>query len=334
MVLRFLNVVFGLMVLFFGPQAYAAETSKTEKKKVTVVITQYVAHAALDAVRDGAMEIIKDCTKDNFEVTFALTNASANIIVARQIAQKHASEEPDVIVAISTLSAQSVLNAVRGRTPIVFGAITDPKAAQIVGKNITGVTDKPPFKDQLLFVQELMPDLKKIAVLYNPGEDNSRAAVAELKEIMKELNLQLIDIAVSKSTDIPQGVAKATQEAEAIFIANDNLVASSFESLVRAANAQKIPVFASDIMLVKRGALGMRGIDYYQTGQQAGMQVCQILEGVDIQDIPVGHPADLKLYLNEKAAGIVGISFSQELLKEADKVIPLQEEKKVNSRKE
>lgn len=329
MSLTFLKVLLGVYLFFVGSQTYAAKLQEIQKKKVDIVVTQYVSHAALDAVREGALEIIRDCTKDKFEVTFHLTNASANIVMARQIAQKHASEEPDVIVAISTLSAQSILNAVRGRTPVVFGAITDPKSAQIVGKNITGVTDKPPFKDQLLFVKELMPDLKTIAVLYNPGEDNSRAAIAELKEIMKELNLELIDIAVSKSTDIPQGVAKATQDAGAIFIANDNLVASSFEPLVRAANAKKIPVFASDIMLVKRGALGMRGIDYYQTGQQVGMQVCQILEGVNVQDIPVSPPTDLKLYLNKKAASVIGLSFTPHMLKAADKIIPLQKEKKL-----
>ncbi len=326
MLSRFLTICVGLMVGSFNAQANDASPKHLPKKDVDVVITQYVSHGALDAVREGAMEIIKDCTKEVFNVSFHLTNASANTIVARQIAQKHASEEPDVIVAISTLSAQSVLNAVRGKTPIVFGAITDPQAAKVVGKNVTGVTDKPPFKDQLLFVQELMPHLKNIAVIYNPGEDNSRAAVAELQKITKELGLKLIDVAVSKSTDIPQGVTKATQEAEAIFIANDNLVASSFESLVRTANARKIPVFASDIMLVSRGALGMRGIDYYQTGQQAGMQVCQILKGTVVGDIPVSNPSDLKLHLNEKAARIVGVSFPPELLKVADKIISEQPE--------
>ena len=304
-------------------QLSASSPAPSLKKNVRVVMTQYVSHAALDAVREGALEIIKDCTKEDFNVSFTLTNASANTIMARQIAQKHASESPDVIVAISTLSAQSVLKAVRGRIPLVFGAITNPNAAQITGDNVTGVTDKPPFKDQLLFVKELMPQVKTIAVLYNPGEDNSRAAVAELEDIMKDLGLTLRAIAVSKSTDIPQAVAKATQDAEALFIANDNLVASSFESLVRVANNQKIPVFASDIMLVKRGALGMRGIDYYQTGQQAGMQVCQILRGVSVKDIPVSHPSDLKLYLNEKAAAIVGITFPSEMRKNAHMVIEL-----------
>ncbi|MDP4840189.1 MAG: ABC transporter substrate-binding protein [Alphaproteobacteria bacterium] len=294
---------------------------KVPLKNVSIVITQYVSHAALDAVRDGAMDRLKDCTKDKFNIVFNLTNASANLLVARQIAQKHASEEPDVIIAISTLSAQSVLSAVRGRVPLIFGAITDPKAAQISGKNVTGVTDKPPFREQILFIQELVPSLKDLAVLYNPGEDNSRYAVAELREILRELDLNLVTVAVTKSTDLPQAVRKVTETAQAIFIANDNLIASSFESLIKITNSKKIPVFTSDIMLVERGAVGMRGIDYYNIGQQAGSQACQILEGIPLEDIPVSHPNSLKLYLNQEAATITGISFSKTLLKEADKVV-------------
>ncbi|HBN22699.1 MAG TPA: ABC transporter permease [Holosporales bacterium] len=321
--LRLLTILCLFGTIFHSmSQAAPGETSpKVPLKNVSIVITQYVSHAALDAVRNGAMDRLEEYAKDKFNIVFNLTNASANLLVARQIAQKHASEAPDVIIAISTLSAQSVLSAVRGRVPLIFGAITDPEAAQITGDNVTGVTDKPPFKDQILFIQKLLPSLKNLAILYNPGEDNSRSAVAELTEILKELDLNLIAIAVTKSTDLPQAVRKATENAQAIFIANDNLIASSFESLIKIANAKKIPVFTSDIMLVERGAVGMRGIDYYSIGQQAGSQAYQILEGVPLEDIPVSHPKSLKLYLNQDAATITGISFSKALLKEADKVV-------------
>lgn len=318
---RLLTLLCFINILFTPLTLQATPAHKAPVKNVSIVITQYTSHAALDAVRDGAMDRIKDCTKGKFHVVFNLSNASSNLLVARQIAQKHASQEPDVIIAISTLSAQSVLSAVRGRIPLIFGAITDPKAAQIIGKNITGVTDKPPFKDQILFIKNLLPNLKSLAILYNPGEDNSRSALTELTAILQDLDITLIAVAVTKSTDIPQAVSKATEKAQAIFIANDNLIASSFESLIKVTNAKKIPVFTSDIMLVERGAVGMRGIDYYSIGQQTGLQACQILEGIALENIPVTHPNTLKLYLNQQAAHITGITFSDDLLKEADKVV-------------
>lgn len=114
-VFRFLTFIFSVSLL-----PWTAQASEKSLKKVSIVITQFVSHGALDAVRDGAMESIQACAKGKFDVEFDLTNASSNTIIARQIAQKHASDQPDVIVAISTLSAQSVLSAVKGRIPLVF----------------------------------------------------------------------------------------------------------------------------------------------------------------------------------------------------------------------
>ena len=322
--------------LTYGENAYSEESSQpttvTESstdeplptkplEKVNVVITQFVSHKALNDVRDGAIDIIKDCTKSKFDVNFSFSNASGNALVARQIAQKHVSERPDVVVAISTLSAQSMIGASRGSIPIVFGAVTDPKAAQIQGNNVTGVTDKAPFKDQILFIKSLLPHMKSIAVLYNPGEDNSRAALEALDEICRELSLTLRPAAVTKVVEISQAVNRLRGQADAIFIANDNLVASGFESLVLSAIKEQIPVFASDVMLVHRGAVAMRGIDYFQTGQQAGMQVCSILDQKPVKDIPVENPAVLKLIVNAESAKAFNIVIPETIIQEADEVI-------------
>lgn len=315
------RVVLLLSLLGMGQVFVLTAAEAVEKKKVTVAITQFVSHGALDAVREGAVETLNVCAKDRFDITYDLTNASGNTLVASQIARKIASENPTVVLSISTLSTQGVLGAVRGKIPVVFGAITDPVAAQIGGPHVTGVTDKPPFKDQLVFVKEVLPSVKTLVVLYNPGEDNSRNSLDLLQKIGADLNISITGIGVSKASDIPQAVLKIAGTVDGIFIANDNLVASSFESLIKVANGKKIPVFASDIMLVDRGALGMRGIDYKQTGQEAGRQLCAILSGKSPKDIPVVNPQDLQLVLNEKAAKLLNIHFSKELLSKAYRVV-------------
>ncbi len=331
--MKLLQVIFSIAAIMSwvsGP-LYAETTSKDMTpsvankplKKVQVVLTQFVSHKALNDVRDGAVEIIEDCTKDEFDVQFQFSNASGNVLVARQIALTHSSQNPDVIVAISTLSAQSVIRAARGQIPVVFGAVTDPKVAQIVGDNVTGVTDRPPFKQQVAFLKEMMPDLTSVAILYNPGEDNSRAALAALKGVFAEANIDLVAIGVTKAVEIKQAVHKAKGTSQAIFIANDNLIASGFESLIIAAQQDQIPVFASDVMLVHRGAVAMRGIDYFQSGQQVGLQVCSILKGVAPKDVPTKKPADLKLIVNEQAAREFGVTIPDLIKEEADVVIPL-----------
>ncbi|MDK7179045.1 ABC transporter substrate binding protein, partial [Micrococcus luteus] len=77
-----------------------------------------------------------------------------NTGTAAQIARQYVGENPDVIVAIGTPSAQAVVAATKS-IPVVFGAITDPIAAQLVkergpsGTNVTGMSDELPLESSI-----------------------------------------------------------------------------------------------------------------------------------------------------------------------------------------
>lgn len=316
------------MIRFFGILLVAILFSNCSQAGKYVAVTQIVSHPALNAVRDGVLTTIEQCSSAH-DVKVAITDANGNITVASQIAQQLLSENPDVIVAISTPSAQTVVKAFRGKNPIVFAAVTDPVHAKLVdvrepGKNlVTGVTDLPPFKEQLDFIKKLLPTLKKLGILYNAGEDNSRASVAMIKAIAHKMGITVIETSVSKGTDIPQATAHLADQVDAIYIPNDNLIASSIESVIKVAyNLQKkIPVFAADILLVEKGALAMTGISYHDIGVQVGNMVCDILSGKSVEQIPVEHPSQNKIYLNLTSAQILGITFEPQLLDSADRLI-------------
>lgn len=189
-----------------------------------VSVTQIVSHSALNAVRDGVVSKIENCPDLQNKVRVTTTDANGNLYVASQIAQRLASENPDVIVAISTPSAQTVVKAFRGKTPIVFAAVTDPVHANLIdprhpGKNlVTGVTDLPPFEEQLKFIQSILPKLSKLGIIYNAGEDNSRASILMIKKIAHALGITIVEVSVSKVADIPPGTAQLAKQVDAIYI--------------------------------------------------------------------------------------------------------------------
>jgi putative ABC transport system substrate-binding protein len=292
-----------------------------------VAITQIVSHPALNAVRDSAIFTLKLCPALQDNIKIATTDANGNLTVASQIAQQLLSENPDVVIAISTPSAQTVVKAFRGKTPVVFAAVTDPVHAKLVdtqrpGENlVTGVTDLPPFTEQLKFIQKLFPKLTTLGLIYNAGEDNSRASVETIKKEAEKLGIKIIETTVSKAAEIPQATAHLVKQVDAIYIPNDNLLASSIESVIKVAHSKKIPVFAADIMLVERGALAMKGISYENIGHQVGKMVCDILSGKSVDQIPVENPLQLKTYINLVSAKKLGFNFDKELMDKADKVI-------------
>jgi putative ABC transport system substrate-binding protein len=317
------------MIRLFSTLFCALLLSNYAEADKSVAITQIVSHAALNAVRDGVIATIEKCPDLQNEVRITKTDANGSLTVASQIAQRLLSESPDVIVAISTPSAQTVVKAFRGKTPVVFAAITDPVHANLIdprhpGKNlVTGVTDLPPFKEQLNFIRKLLPKLSKLGILYNAGEDNSRASVATIKKIARAMGITIVDVSVSKVADIPPATAHLKAQVDAIYIPNDNLLAASLESVIKVAYNQpdKIPVFAADILLVERGALAMEGISYNDIGIQVGKMVCEILKGKRVEEIPVKHPSKTQIYLNLRSAKVLGITFSKALLDNADRII-------------
>src|SRR4029079_5588342 len=174
-----------LAALSLAAAAFAAPGFAADK---TVALTAIVEHPALDAARDGVKDELKAA---GFEagknLKFEYQSAQGNNGTAAQIARKYVGEHPDVIVAIATPSAQAMVAATKD-TPVVFSAVTDPVAAKLVkswdasGTNVTGVSDLSPLAKHLELIKKVVPNAKRVGVIYSPGEANSVAIVEALKK--------------------------------------------------------------------------------------------------------------------------------------------------------
>src|SRR5579859_1636939 len=171
----------GVALALLGSVAFAAD-------KKTVAVTSIVEHPALNAARDGVKKALEDAGyKDGDNLSFQFETAQGSPATAAQIAQKYVGEKADVIVGIATPSAQAALAATKD-IPIVFTAVTDPVAAQLVkdpehpGGNVTGVTDATPMPGQVQLIQQVAPKAKKIGFIYNPGEANSVVQLEAMKK--------------------------------------------------------------------------------------------------------------------------------------------------------
>ena len=284
----------------------------------TVGITQIVDHPSLNAIHEGILEQLKNedfIEGENLKIVFE--NAQGNPSIAAQIAQKFAGLPLDVVVPITTPSAQTVAQHVK-KTPIVFAAISDPVGAKLVpsfarpGRYITGLADVPPLEEQLGFIQKCVPHLKALGVVYNPGEANSDSFLKKLRALVRRKNIQIIAVPAPKSVDVQTAARHLVGQVEAIFIGNDNTVVSGLEPLVKACLDAKIPLFVSDPDSVDRGALAAYAYDQREMGRQVGTIVAKILRGESPADIPVATPTGLETYVNAKTAQKLNINIPRE----------------------
>ena len=315
-------VVFGVLLVF----AWSATVIAAESYRISV--SQFVEHPALDAVLKGFQDYLAG---EGIAATYKIHNAQANMATAGQIGTQIMGEQPDLILAIATPTAQAVAQAFKKAphmqaTPFLFTAITDPLKAGLVndlqhpGGNTTGVSDLLPLEEHLGMVLRFYPNLKNLGVLYNAGEANSKATVQGIRAIGQKRGFEVIDATVSKSSDVYQATKSLVGRVDAVFVPTDNTVVSALESAVKVCTEAQLALFCADVDSVKRGAVAAMGFDYYKHGRQTGAMAQRIFEGANPGDMPVETQKDLELHLNLVSARQMKVAIPPGMVEEADKI--------------
>ena len=304
---------------------YSSADDKSEQKYVA--ITSIVEHPALDNVRKGVEDELKDngyIAGQNLKLQFASAQgSSAN---AAQIAKQFVANKPDVIVGIATPSTQALVATTKS-IPIVFTAVTDPVAAKLTPSwdasktNVTGVSDALSLEPQIDMMLKIKPDAKNIGYVYSPSEVNSTIVLKELQIALEKRGMKIIAAPAQRTSDISTAAISLKGKVDLIYTTTDNNVVSAYEALAKVANENKIPLVASDPDSAERGAIAALGMSYYDLGRQAGKIVIRILNGEKPGDIPPQIGNITQLIINKKAAERQGITLSEEVLKSAAKII-------------
>lgn len=302
------------------------ETKKVDNKEVKVGVLQLLSHPALDQIYKGLEDGLK---KEGYEVgknlKIDLQNAQGDQSNLASMGQKLVTDNNDILVGITTPATLSLSNATKDK-PIIMGGITYPVEAGLIksedkpGNNITGVSDRTPIKQQLEIMKKVLPNMKKVGILYTASEDNSVKQAQEAEKLAKELGLEVKVSTVANTNDIQQVTESLASQTDAIFVPIDNTIASAMATVVKVTDAKKIPVFPSaDTMVADGGLLGL-GVDQYQIGVETAKVVAKVLKGGDPKDMPIVLANEGVIYLNEAKAKQLGIEIPKEI-KDKAKVV-------------
>ncbi|MBL4906894.1 MAG: ABC transporter substrate-binding protein [Sneathiella sp.] len=306
--------------LYSASGVYAADKS--------IAVTAIVEHPALDAVHKGLIdELAKLGYKKGKNLTVQYQTAQGDIPTTVQIANKFIGSQPDVIVGISTPSAQAIIAKAPKDQAVVFTAVTDPVGAKLVsnlkkpGGNVTGTSDMSPIAKQLELIKQIMPSAKVIGVLFNPGEANSITLIEMLEKEAPALGLSIVKAGANNSGAVLSSARSLVGKADAIYVPTDNTIVSAFEAVVKVGIDGKIPVFSGDTDSVKRGAVAALGFNYYDVGRQTGQLVAKIFEGANPGDLSVEFPNILELFVNPGSAEKMGLTIPASVISSAKEVV-------------
>jgi len=190
------------------------------------------------------------------------------------------------------------------------------------GRNITGFTLLSPelSAKRLELLQEMVPGLSRVAVLWDPTTGVSQVSIAE--DAARSLNMKLQVFEVRGGDDVVPAVRAARREgAQALNVFASPILASLFREIIDAAAEVKLPAIYQWKEHVEAGGLISYGPNLASMWRQSGTIVVKVLKGAKPEDVPVERPTKFELAVNGKTASTLGLSIPASVLIRADDVI-------------
>ena len=326
------RIVAGMMVAMMAIGAVGCGNASSDSKKssdteYTIGIAQFAEHGSLDNCREGFLEGLKEeGIVEGENLTVLYDNAQTDTGTASTIADNYVSKKVDMICAIATPCAMSAYNsAMNTEIPVVYTAISDPVAARLADDdgnsvgNITGTSDALPVKEQLEMIRELMPDAKKIGIIYTTSETNSVSTIETYKEYAPDYGFEIVETGINTIADVDMAAADMVSKVDCITNLTDNTVVSGLQTVLEHANQANIPVFGSEVEQVKNGCLAAAGIDYKKLGIQTGKMAAKILKGqAKASEMPFEKITDPSYYANTEVADKLGIDLPNTFTEKAE----------------
>jgi putative ABC transport system substrate-binding protein len=316
---------YGLMIA----QRYLNRDDSLPKGQMPLVgVIQVIEHPALDQSRQGILDELKE---NGFipdkTMQWFYESAQGNPALAAQIAQKLVGQKVDIIITIGTTPSQAAAQATQTSPdiPVVFSSVTDPLAAKLVtnpqkpNTNVTGVSNYVEVDKQFEAFCKILSSLKRLGIIYNPGEANSVILLEKMQEAAKKYDLKLVLAPAAKTSEVSAAAQSLVGKVDAIFINNDNTALAAFDSVTKVGQENNIAVFVSDMDCLNKGALAVLGPDQYDLGRQTGKMIVKILrDRLPIKGIPVEWPKNVELKINFDVARKLGIQLIDELVSPAE----------------
>jgi len=278
------------------------------------------AELCMKGLFDGLAQqgFVKD---QNMEVI--ASHAQGEISNIPMLVQNFVTQGVDLIITLTTPCLTAACTAARN-THIAFTYCYDPVAAG-AGKsstdhlpNVTGVGSFPPVEETVDLIQKLVPHVKAVGTVYNSSEANSVKVISVARDIFRKRGIALQEVTATNTSEVYQSAQVACyRNVQAMWVTGDNTALQSFDAIVKATSAAKLPLIINDPEFTSRGALACVGIGWYPAGRAGGVLAARLLKGEDPAGIPFQQVVEQKLVLNQNIAAKLGINFPPEMEKAA-----------------
>ncbi len=308
-----------LAVVMVLAMASAVPAAKAEGATYTIGICQLVQHAALDAATEGFMAALTEKLGDS--VTFDLQNAQGEPTTCSTIVTGFVANEYDLIMANATPALLAAVSAT-DTIPILGTSVTDYATALAIddmdaavgtGINVSGTSDGVPAQLYADTLMELIPEAKKVSIVYCSAEPNSVLQADQFVACMDAIGVKTTVYTFTDSNDIQAVVTAAIEDADAMYIPTDNTAASNMTIVTNICAPAGIPIICGEEGMCGAGGLATVSISYYDIGYVCGEMAYDILvNGADVSAMPIGYAASPEKKYNADYAEAIAFEMPED----------------------
>ncbi len=291
-----------------------SSTKEASGKTYSIGICQMLEHPALDAATEGFQDAVNEKFGDGV-VDIEVQNAQGEQAQCGTIVNNFVSSDVDLILANATLPLQTAAQATAD-IPILGTSVTDFATALGIddwtgatGINVSGTSDLAPIDEQEDMLVELLPDVKKVGILYCSAEPNSKYQAELFEKALEEDGIEYKEFTAADSNEIQSVTTSAIEECDALYVPTDNTMAANTDIINNICLPAKIPVIAGEEGICSGCGIATLSISYYDIGYKAGEMAYDILvNGADITTMDVAYAEDLTKEYNATICEELGIT--------------------------
>jgi putative ABC transport system substrate-binding protein len=320
------KLLFGVWAAAFLFPVHITSAQETKAQKVGIILQGGPWYAIVDGLRIGLREL---GVIENDRFVLEIRDTRGSLKAVEQAARDFEQQKVNLIYTVATSVSLAAKQATQ-HTPIVFAAGTDPVAVKLVasiprpGGRLTGVHFRAVgvVGKRLEMLRELAPNIRRVAIFYNPGNPSAVRAAKEAREAARQLRLQLAERHIASLDELRQVLQTfSASDADAYLNVGDAMIDSRAEAIIAVARANRLPTMFYEQGVVAKGGLASYSADFNEVGRLSAKHVRRVLAGTKPADLPVEGIDRFFFVINLKTAKQIGLSIPESILIRADKVI-------------
>lgn len=258
--------------------------------------------SAIDGVKQGLTDL---GLKEGKDFRFSMYSAQGDVALLPQLFDRALMDKPDLLMTVTTPAMIAAVNR-KMEVPHVFTVASDPVAIGLYPegkrpKNLAGVHDDPALGELLAMARKWDDSFRSVGIIYDASEANARLSAERLRQAGKEQNVPVLEITASSPSDLTMATQTLIQQGvSAIILGPDNLVTTGFPAIYQETRRSGIPIYTVSAELMKQGAAGVIGDNYFEWGRHSGVQAAKVLIGVPPSRLPI-LPLPTKVRIEPKA---------------------------------